>query len=98
MTLGGFGVVSVASNIIGLQIQSMMGSILEGDIESSAFQHRYLLPLFQALFWVTNPILIKRSLNLSGFNVGGFRLPMKGSGEFEEQFAKLLGQHDIDVT
>ena len=98
MTLGGFGVVSVASNIIGLQIQSMMGSILEGDIESAAFQHRHLLPLFQALFWITNPILIKRSLNLSGFNVGGLRLPMKDSGEFGEKFAKLLGQHDIDVT
>ena len=77
MALGGFGIVSVASNIVGVQIKRMMGSILEGNIESAADQHKELLPLFQGLFWVTNPILIKRALNISGFNVGGLRLPMK---------------------
>lgn len=98
MALGGFGVVSVASNIIGTQIQRMMGSLLEGEIESAAMQHKKLLPLFQALFWVTNPILIKRSLNLSGFKVGGLRLPMLDSGELEGEFGQLLNRYEIDVT
>ena len=67
MALGGFGVVSVASNIIGNQIKTMMGAVLEGNIESAANHHKELLPLFQGLFWVTNPILIKRALNISGY-------------------------------
>ena len=98
MALGGFGVVSVASNIIGNQIKTMMGSILEGNIESAANHHKELLPLFQGLFWATNPILIKRALNISGFNVGGLRLPMVDSKEFENEFSKLLSKYDIDVT
>lgn len=98
MALGGFGVVSVASNIIGTQIQRMIGTLLEGEIESAAMQHKKLLPLFQALFWVTNPILIKRSLNLSGFKVGGLRLPMLDSGELEGEFGQLLNRYEIDVT
>ena len=98
MALGGFGVVSVASNIIGTQIQRMIGTLLEGEIESAAMQHKKLLPLFQALFWVTNPILIKRSLNLSGFKVGGLRLPMLDSRELEGEFGQLLDRYEIDVT
>ncbi len=62
MSVGAKGVVSVASNIIGNQIKTMMGAVLEGNIESAANHHKELLPLFQALFWITNPILIKRAL------------------------------------
>ena len=98
MALGGFGVVSVASNIIGNQIKTMMGAILEGNIESAANHHKKLLPLFQGLFWVTNPILIKRALNISGFSVGGLRLPMMDSKEFENEFSKLISKYDVDVT
>ena len=54
MCTGGFGIVSVASNIIGNQIKHMMGLILEGDVEAAASEHRRLLPFFKALFWVTN--------------------------------------------
>ena len=98
MALGGFGVVSVASNIVGVQIKRMIGSILEGSIESAADQHKELIPLFQGLFWITNPILIKRALNLSGFEVGGLRLPMKDSDELNRDFSELLSKYDIDVT
>ena len=98
MALGGFGVVSVASNIVGVQIKRMIGSILEGSIESASDQHKELLPLFQGLFWITNPILIKRALNLSGFEVGGLRLPMKDSDELNRDFSDLLSKYDIDVT
>ena len=59
MMLGGYGVVSVASNIIGTQVKSMMGLILEGEVEKASSLHKKLLPLFNALFWVTNPIPIK---------------------------------------
>ena len=53
MCVGGYGVVSVASNLYGNQIKTMMGLILEGNIESAAAAHRKMLPIFKALFWLT---------------------------------------------
>ena len=97
MALGGHGVVSVASNIIGLQISKMIGMILDGNIESASNLHKDLLPIFEALFWVTNPILIKRALNISGFQVGGLRLPMLDSNQHDAEFSKLLNNYEIDV-
>jgi len=97
MALGGNGVVSVASNVIGLQISKMIGMILDRNIESASNQHKNLLPLFEALFWVTNPILIKRALNISGFQVGGLRLPMLDSNQHDAEFSKLLNNYEIDV-
>ena len=46
MCVGGYGVVSVASNLYGNQIKTMMGLILEGNIESAAAAHRKMLPIF----------------------------------------------------
>ncbi len=76
MCTGGYGIVSVAGNIIGNQVKAMMGMILGGALESAAAEHRRLLPLFKALFWVTNPVPIKYAVNRAGFNAGKPRLPM----------------------
>ncbi len=101
MMLGGYGVVSVASNIIGTQVKSMMGLILEGEIEKASSLHKKLLPLFNALFWVTNPIPIKYALNKKGFPVGDLRLPMVMPGEISDSGVKLdeiLDNYHIDVS
>ena len=76
MATGGYGVVSVASHLVGNQIKQMMGFLLEGDVEKAAAEHRRLLPLFKVLFVVSNPIPVKYSLNQVGFNVGNPRLPL----------------------
>ena len=81
MCTGGYGIVSVAAHIIGKQIQSMMGKILEGDVESAATEHRHMLPIFKAIFWVTNPVPIKYAVNRSGMDIGGTRLPLWGPDE-----------------
>jgi len=81
MCVGGHGVVSVAANLYGTQIKTMMGLILEGNIESAASEHKRLLPIFKALFWVTNPIPIKYAANRAGFNAGPNRLPLCDPGE-----------------
>ena len=101
MMLGGYGVVSVASNIIGTQVKSMMGLILEGEIEKASSLHKKLLPLFNALFWVTNPIPIKYALNKKGFPVGDLRLPMVMPDEISDSGVKLdviLDNYHIDVS
>ena len=99
MCVGGYGIVSVASNIIGNQIKLMMGMVLEGEIESAAEEHRRLLPIFKALFWVTNPIPIKYAVNRSGFNAGPPRLPMCLPDEaFKKKFDTLMDSYNIDLS
>ena len=51
MSTGGYGVVSVASNIIGNQVKKLMGFILDGQTELAAKEHKRLLLFFNALFW-----------------------------------------------
>ena len=98
MCVGGYGVVSVASNIIGSQIKAMMGLILEGEIERAAAEHRRLLPIFKALFWVTNPIPIKYAVNRSGFNAGKPRLPMvEADNGFKAKFDPMMDQYEFDL-
>ena len=98
MCVGGYGVVSVASNLYGDQVKSMMGLILEGNIESAATAHRRLLPIFKALFWVTNPIPIKYAVNRSGFKIGPNRLPLSDPDEsFTSEFNKIMDLYEADL-
>jgi 4-hydroxy-tetrahydrodipicolinate synthase len=66
----------VASHLVGGQIKEMMHSVLKGDIAEAAAMHRHLMPLFDALFLVSNPIPVKYALNYLGFAVGKPRLPL----------------------
>ena len=98
MCVGGHGVVSVAANLYGTQIKTMMGLILEGNIESAASEHKRLLPIFKALFWVTNPIPIKYAANRAGFNAGPNRLPLCDPGEdFVSTFNPLMDKYEVDL-
>jgi len=98
MCVGGHGVVSVAANLYGTQIKTMMGLILEGNIESAASEHKRLLPIFKALFWVTNPIPIKYAANRAGFNAGPNRLPLCDPGEdFVSTFNPVMDKYEVDL-
>jgi len=81
LALGGYGVISVASHIVGNQINDMIYSFVNGDTEKAAAIHRRLLPLISALFVVSNPIPVKYAVNQVGFNVGKPRLPLIGPDE-----------------
>lgn len=76
LALGGYGVVSVASNIIGRQLHEMIDSFLGGDTAKAAKIHRQLIPLIDVLFKVANPIPIKYAMNQIGFRVGSPRPPL----------------------
>ena len=98
MCVGGYGVVSVASHIVGDQIKAMMGMILEGDVESAAAEHLRLLPFFKAIFWVTNPAPIKYAVNRAGFNAGKPRLPLVEVDEdFRSRFDSVMDQYHVDL-
>ena len=98
MCVSGYGIVSVAGNIIGNQIKAMMGMVLEGDVENAAAEHRRMLPLFKALFWVTNPVPIKHAVNRAGFDAGKPRLPMYEADEsFTSKFDPVMDEYEVDL-
>ncbi len=98
MAMGGYGVVSVASHLVGSQIKQMMGYLLEGDVEKAGAEHRRLHPIFKALFVVSNPIPLKYALNKVGFNVGMPRLPLVPcDAASAAQIDSVLAHYDIDL-
>lgn len=76
LSIGGAGVVSVASHVAGNDMQQMIQSFVTGDLREAARGHQRLLPLITALFAAPNPAPVKTALQLSGIDVGGVRLPL----------------------
>ena len=98
MCLGGYGVVSVASHLIGLQIQKLIGLVLEGDLEAAAKEHRRQLPMAKGLFVISNPIPLKYCLSRAGFNAGGLRLPLTEPDAKTAAFLDgLLAGYQVDL-
>jgi 4-hydroxy-tetrahydrodipicolinate synthase len=98
LALGGYGMISVASHLVGNQIRGMLDNVISGKVEEAASTHRHLLPLFNALFIVSNPIPIKYALNYIGFNVGKPRLPLTELDEKSAAFIKdTLKNYQIDL-
>ena len=98
LTLGGYGVVSVAANLVGNQIRAMIDSFTSGKIDEAASIHRHLLPLINALFIVGNPMPLKYALNYIGFNVGKPRLPLTEPDEKTAAFIRdTLKNYHIDL-
>ena len=87
LTLGGYGVISVASHLVGIQIKEMINSAIMGKTDEAAGIHHRLLPLIDALFVISSPIPLKYALNQVGFNVGKPRLPLT---EPDEKTAALI--------
>ena len=98
IALGGYGIISVASHLVGNQIKKMIDSFISGKVTEAANIHRRLLPLVNALFIVSNPIPLKYALNHVGFNVGKLRLPLTEPDEKSATFIKdTLKNYKIDL-
>lgn len=76
LSVGGEGIVSVASHLVGRQMKEMVNLYLAGQVREAASIHGMLLPLFRTLFITSNPVPVKTALNLVGLNVGGVRQPL----------------------
>ena len=68
--------VSVASHLVGPQIQQMITAFHAGDHATAQALHEQMMPLCRALFSCTNPIPVKAALQLEGWPVGAPRLPL----------------------
>jgi 4-hydroxy-tetrahydrodipicolinate synthase len=98
LALGGYGVISVISHIVGLQVRHMIESYLNGNTDEAARIHRTLLTLVDALFVVGNPMPVKYALNHIGFPVGKPRLPLTEPDEKNKAYIdSILGKYTIDL-
>jgi 4-hydroxy-tetrahydrodipicolinate synthase len=96
LAVGGTGVVSVASHLVGSQIQEMIAAFAAGHNQLAMKIHIQLLPLFKGLFFAPNPMPIKAALKLQGWEVGGLRLPMcELSTDLLPQLQHLLNQQGL---
>ncbi len=90
MAVGGDGVVSVASHIIGNEMTEMINLFLSGENQKASALHRKLLPIFEGIFITSNPSPIKAALALKGLEVGGVRLPLVECNEKETNYLQGL--------
>ncbi|MFC5559304.1 4-hydroxy-tetrahydrodipicolinate synthase [Ureibacillus thermophilus] len=90
LSIGGIGVISVASHIIGNEMQTMIQHFLNGNIQKAAKEHRRLLPVMKGMFIAPNPAPVKAALNLKGISVGGVRLPLVPLNEEQQKTMELL--------
>ena len=96
MAVGAKGVVSVASHLVGNQLQTMMQSFAAGNVQEALRIHIQLFPLFKALFFTSNPIPLKVALRLLGLDTGVVRLPLiEGNAELEAKLKVVLQQLGI---
>ena len=96
LSVGAVGVVSVASHLVGNQLQQMVRAFEMGKVSEATALHLELFPLFKALFAVTSPIPLKVALTLQGWEVGNCRLPLcKGDRDLQQQIKKTLVQMNL---
>ena len=75
--IGGTGVISVTSNVAPRDMADMMEAALDGNLARAKELHYKLFPLMQAMFYETNPVPAKKSLELMGkIKSGQPRLPL----------------------
>ncbi len=77
MSVGGVGIVSVASNLIPRQISDMVQLALKRDYAGALKIHTQYYPLFAAFLKLsTNPIPIKTAMSMAGHCSNELRLPL----------------------
>lgn len=76
LAVGGCGVISVTSNVAPAMMSQLCKAFRSGDIQEAQRLHFALAPLSRAMFLETNPLAVKTSLALMGFQQLEFRLPL----------------------
>ncbi|WP_257141094.1 4-hydroxy-tetrahydrodipicolinate synthase [Bacillus sp. AFS015802] len=87
LSIGGTGIVSVASHVVGNEMQEMISAFSSGNLAHAAQLHQRLLPIMKGLFTSPNPTPVKTALQMKGLDVGSVRLPLIPLTEVER--AKL---------
>jgi 4-hydroxy-tetrahydrodipicolinate synthase len=83
LEVGGVGGICVHTHVVGPQVKELVSSYRAGDGERAHALDEELRPAIEILRVQTNPIAIKRTLQLLGREVGGLRLPLVEADEAE---------------
>ena len=76
MSVGGRGIVSVASNEVPAEMVRMVEAAEAGDFKTARRLHRELLPIMQVNFIESSPIPVKTAMAMMGLIEEVFRLPL----------------------
>jgi 4-hydroxy-tetrahydrodipicolinate synthase len=91
MALGGSGVISVAANVDPARMVAMCEAMQCGDYQKALVLHYAMSPLFRSMFIETNPIPVKKAVELIGMSGGPVRLPLAElDARKTEQLQKVL--------
>ncbi|MFB8373592.1 4-hydroxy-tetrahydrodipicolinate synthase [Paenibacillus taichungensis] len=94
IAVGAYGIVSVASHVVGAEMKQMINAYFGGAPVQAAQIHQKLFPVFKGLFEcpqpLPNPVAVKYALTLRGLNVGSVRLPLIAATEDEQDFIRDL--------
>jgi 4-hydroxy-tetrahydrodipicolinate synthase len=95
LAVGGAGVISVAANVDPGRMVQMYEAFRAGDLARARDLHYKLAPLMRAMFIDTNPIPVKKAVELIGMAAGPVRLPLDElDGQKIEQLRTVLGNYD----
>ncbi|MEI7885310.1 MAG: 4-hydroxy-tetrahydrodipicolinate synthase [Clostridia bacterium] len=86
LSIGGEGIISVASHIVGKKIKEMIVCFKRGDHTRATELHLELSELFKQIFFVSNPVPIKYAVNKIGFAAGEHRAPIISLNQAEKEF------------
>jgi 4-hydroxy-tetrahydrodipicolinate synthase len=91
LEIGGAGVISVASHIVGNEMRRMVDEPgRRAEIDAS------LRDVYETLFLTSNPTCTKAALNMLGFEAGGLRLPLVPATSDEEAAVReMLERHGL---
>ena len=90
LSVGGYGVISVASHLAGKMIQEMVTSFVTGKVKTARELHLKLFPLYKVLFITTNPVPVKAAVEFIGIKAGAPRLPLVRATEQEVNAIKQV--------
>ena len=83
LEVGGIGGVCVHTHVVGPRVKEMITRYRDGDVDGARTVHEELRPAIELLHVQSNPIAIKKALQLLGHEAGGLRLPLVEADETE---------------
>jgi 4-hydroxy-tetrahydrodipicolinate synthase len=96
LAVGGVGVVSVLSHLVGPAIAELIAAWERSDTRTALELHMANLDLFEGVFATSSPILLKAAMTQLGLPAGPLRPPLVDATDDERAFvAGLLARHDV---
>lgn len=96
LAVGGCGVVSVASHLIGAELREMILAFEDGRVAQARETHLHYLELMRELFMTTNPIPVKAACARLGLCQERYRLPLTPlNAEMSQRLNAVLREYEF---